>query len=979
MTVSSTFKFTAKRLVLVDSTAFAYNEIPLDRNATLLAKGNIGKTSSLNALLLFMLPENNFKNCETKFGFVGADGYHDRFASYEYYFPSNQSFIIFESSVTRGSSSQSHCHIIHRHSAAESSYRHIFTTLAYDQIRELFWDTNDPESGIGRRVEGLSHENIFSQLKKKDKYAIQTRDQKKIQSLIFNNEIMSSEAMRYSIFPLSKNDDGQIESFRAISKLLFNMKTGDNSVAEAVAHIIEAGKKARSDELVFDIDSFMSRHKSLGKDQARFALIDNLRNEFDDLLAHQKGYNAALNSQNRFSVFDLRLTDVMDIANASLEDASALHIKNSNKLKDCVVAKREIEVSRVVCERTVKKETAEFTKFSEKANNGSLIISKWPGTSIAEIISATEEDVQHYKDMLIALEDVSETQVKLKKLDEDFIRLSQKKTSLERDSESGEYLLSTQLSPNATAVLNAVSSKFVNVNPHKQLSDLSLQKIEDFICLFSAEPSGYSFFGTEFLKKAEPKLIDYQHEINEINGKIKTVMVSSQQLRDSLKDSAVKGNNIKKERLELLSAQADLDAIVNLSYNEQRVAELLLSLEKIQVELSESLDVLNVCIQENFEASELFTASEYKVKTLKEELVYLNGLKGTVRLLHSSYPSLALIEPSNEDMHIDLNEETLADISFELNSIAEHRSAAFMIISSKFLYEGLIDATGDIRTNAPSWHTLSSSIDELSVIYANIDSQRQVLVDKIRNHNETAQSYANVLTANSDYITRFASTINADFKKVKINDLTAIEIKIETDKRFDNLVADISLMDFYQDKMLSERFYERLESFSAEFFKGGHAKLTMNHIIKKIGYRVKKGGGDWDDKGQSNSTTSMINLKLVQVLLRRLITPSCSISYPLILDEAANVSADQFNWLLEDANSAGFNMLFAATHSLSPEVIAKIGEYHPLDSMRTSKPYHPSRDYVYWNGGEKFEKIDAVVGFNTEQEDLFCPDESVGK
>ena len=72
-------------------------------------------------------------------------------------------------------------------------------------------------------------------------------------------------------------------------------------------------------------------------------------------------------------------------------------------------------------------------------------------------------------------------------------------------------------------------------------------------------------------------------------------------------------------------------------------------------------------------------------------------------------------------------------------------------------------------------------------------------------------------------------------------------------------------------------------------------------------------------------------------------------------------------------------MLFAATHSLSPEVIAKIGDYHSLDSMRTSKPYHPSRDYVYWNGGESFEKINDVVGFNTEQEELFCPDEPEGK
>ncbi len=82
------------RLVMVNSGSAAYVEIPIDETAALLSKNNKGKTSALNALKLFLLPEINFKACEKKFGFSSGGKVYTGEESFSYYFPSATSFII---------------------------------------------------------------------------------------------------------------------------------------------------------------------------------------------------------------------------------------------------------------------------------------------------------------------------------------------------------------------------------------------------------------------------------------------------------------------------------------------------------------------------------------------------------------------------------------------------------------------------------------------------------------------------------------------------------------------------------------------------------------------------------------------------------------------------------------------------------------------------------------------------------------------
>jgi hypothetical protein len=73
---------------------------------------------------------------------------------------------------------------------------------------------------------------------------------------------------------------------------------------------------------------------------------------------------------------------------------------------------------------------------------------------------------------------------------------------------------------------------------------------------------------------------------------------------------------------------------------------------------------------------------------------------------------------------------------------------------------------------------------------------------------------------------------------------------------------------------------------------------------------------------------------------------------PLVLDEVATVDVKQFDWLLNDIKTSGFNLFAASTHSASSQLIYKIGRYHEIGAMRTEKPYSKERTLVYWGGAE---------------------------
>lgn len=111
--MSHQFNFVLKKLVLVDSAGFCYSEIELDKHTILLGEGNVGKSSLLNCIRLFLLPEVNFNRAKDKFNFKSSNGYeYDRNESFGHYFPSKYSHLIIEVEKVIAGKRYTHCQIL---------------------------------------------------------------------------------------------------------------------------------------------------------------------------------------------------------------------------------------------------------------------------------------------------------------------------------------------------------------------------------------------------------------------------------------------------------------------------------------------------------------------------------------------------------------------------------------------------------------------------------------------------------------------------------------------------------------------------------------------------------------------------------------------------------------------------------------------------------------------------------------------------
>ena len=178
-----TFRF--KQLVFVNSAAYAYTQIRIDQHTALFGENNLGKTSMLNALKLFLLPEVNFRNCGSKFNFRGTNGnLYDGMASFRYYFPEDRAFIILEAENPHGD----FCIVLHRGGATDKmEYARLVVPCPYARLEPLFWNVDaDGNDGVGAPVESMTLQGVKTTLREMGGEPLS--DWKTIQERLFTNQ-----------------------------------------------------------------------------------------------------------------------------------------------------------------------------------------------------------------------------------------------------------------------------------------------------------------------------------------------------------------------------------------------------------------------------------------------------------------------------------------------------------------------------------------------------------------------------------------------------------------------------------------------------------------------------------------------------------------------------------------------------------------------------------------------------------------------
>lgn len=956
---SSQFKFSIRRLVLVDSAGFCYVEIPVDEHAVLLGTGNLGKSSLLNSLRLFLLPENNFRNSRRKFAFrnASAGSHYTNEESYQHYFPGQYSFLIIEVENPVGV----HCQILYRDRAGDLSYGRIFVPTGYNELRPLFWSGGDDADGIGSAVPNLSFSRVSEAVKKLSRDTVFCSDTAKLKSILYSSDLMSADAVRYSVLPLADADERKVQSLRTLILLLFEMKADDRAMAEAVASIIEADKKFADDAFDFDIDQFLSRHEELKGQEGHLTHIERERPRFKALTKAYQRYREMARSQIEFAAFRDGLAAGLSQARDEHQEASQLRadLKRNHQHADSQIKTLERKLTELNGEIKAHKRNRDEAEGNQQ--KGELLAAQYGNMSHEEIKAILKEDYEGIESQLKAFKNADQAVLQKKRLAAQLQGFDDQLEKLAERKQRQQWQLHHQLEDAVAEPLRAIDPRLVLASPGEPLDEAATATIRAFTELFMSSERSFHWFDTEFERRSFQNE-DLDAKVNKVRAERHAVQRRLDELTSSFTDAGESPKKIEQAEKEVAALGADLKLIERLPGTKSTIvdaSEAIIVCEQGQAHAEEQLALEK---DKRGAVEEKLAIAEAAVRRLGErekELLHLNRTVGSFvhRFRHLEAVTADRPTPENE-----LSVTRLDDITRTLEQMSDLRQAILNDLRHFVRERILEDLEGALQHDNPSSAMMEGAFRALADVFAEVEEQRDVLREQVSAHNETVASYRHALKANFEHIRRFEGQLNVELEGVTINDLVEIKVGIHTHPKFRNLVEESEGIDPYSDQLQSEAFYDRLRIFVAEFFgEQSHGyKLTMDKVITGVAYRTRKQNAvSLDKKGQSTSTTALINLELVHRLLRRVLYPGVGLSLPMVLDELASVDVSQVPSLLSRLKRQGFNLFSAATHSASPEVIYQVGRHLEVGLMHTARPYNARRSLVFWGGAEGFSRETA--------------------
>lgn len=941
-----------KRIIAVDSSEFAYAELEVDAHCMLVAQGNVGKSSLINAIRLFFLPECSMAKQAVNFGF--SDSHGENYGSettFNHYFPSKFSFLILEYEK-RLFDGPHCCQILSASNSGRLKFERMFTQLPYERLRHLFWQQGDDPDGIGERVDSLSKQGVYDFIQNNDNTCVLAKDPAKVASLLYESELQST---RYSLFPLKNQETQTVNSLRALIKLLFVASSKNKKpFTDAIANIIEGSKKSQQDHLHFSISEFKEQHESLKAQELQLTGIVNQRPLFEKLSKNKTNFEEYLGALEQVKPSLTWLKESSAALGTELQDLASKNLLAKEKRDKQQRILSETKEKAALEKRALKEKEKEQRQHQETIDSFRRLKTEYPGQSVDDIKSFLALELEDKETQLnVQNGNISRAEA-LAKIDNQLSDLEGKQRTLESIINNKQFDLENQLPKTQLDWLHSVNPALANANTAKALSKEALNAINAFAELFDTHASHYQFFSTQLPFKAYSK-INHKAVLEKNQQEIQALEKQRRKVEEDQSSVLHAEQSLKLLQRDIDLAKSDLKVIEDIAYANKRNEVLLAEIDISQTTIAAFEHSHNAAQRalDDAQTRQFKAKNDYEdcQKRISENKYYLQQLSSFASL-HSKW--LNMLDDDIEfagylnDKHIEMFGQcarNLEQLQFDLISGLRD-----------FIDRRIIEDKHGMKGDTPFWPEIVACFEDVGEVYANLDTQRDLLGKQIEEHNQTIGNKKEIIVQNYRVIKSFEKEINKAFTGLTINNVASVEFEVGINKQFETLVKEFAETNLYSREMQSEDFYIRLVAFAERFFdQDDNFTLTMSQVIESFEPRVQlanKSGKE--DKKQSNSTNALIKIKLVQLLLKRMLYHNCDTSFPIVHDEIANIDIGQFDWWLTDLANNGFNLMAAGTHSTSPELQAKIGRRHVMDALITALPYHNERNRVYWGGAEEF-------------------------
>tara|TARA_R110001583_G_scaffold187310_1_gene348558 strand:- start:3468 stop:6428 length:2961 start_codon:yes stop_codon:yes gene_type:complete len=954
-------EYIIRRIVFVNSAAYAYVDIPVDTHTALFGGNNLGKTSALNALKLFLLPEVNFRKAESKFGFKAANGrLYDGQESFQYYFPENESFLVVEAENVHGV----FCLLLHR-SSDQWGYGRVAVPVPYADIQPLFWDVHDVQEngGLGSPIEGLSLKGTIENLRRLG--GIPLNDPRIIKDRLYSAQALDPDLGRFCLLPLkSGGTEREMNAWRNLIHLAFDISSTDaRMLPECLATIIEGDKSEAKERLGVDFDSILDAYRKLKQRREHLRKLQDNQAHWDRFEEAFAGVEALGRELAQFYVnLQCALTNQHNKEKEAFGKAEVLRTELSDKRRRANDEHKEKDKCLTRLSARLEEIQKRIDKQASILGRIETAFTSYGGMSDAEVIEILTDEVQRQSSTIEEYRDQSQLQSRLKTIVAEKKALDGKIKGLEGTLSDTHSLTISQLDMHSATVLQSINGAFAGI---KVKPDSEQHKVlEQFSQLFELQDQSLLFLG-ELLQNTELDHFDHEELVNRLSKQLEDSRAERQALDDELR----KKNAVAKE------SQAEIGKLIQSSEKELKATSDLLREIK-------GYDFLK---EDTQKAKQEREAAIVELKELKE---LVNGLARSVAGVHLAFEK-AESEVSSWQSRFNKTERSLDDLEFTKNQNAKVIEAftgslypadiaaddGSIELFNKHCYQlaqirrtalesmmlllrsGLIDLDDGAAFKEPSLKEMTSYRERLGVEFTQLNGLLQHFRDDVAAHNKETSIKVSELHDNAALIQSFVSGINDEFKSFSVSNLAEIRMDLELHPRFKQLLDELNALNFASEDLHHESLYDRLNEFCSEFFKKGardRSTLSLDQVIEAVHYRYRKHGSEeFEKRAQSNGTTSMVNSLLLAILLRRLLAADAVIKLPLVMDEMASLDSENLQTAIQIAESHGF-AVFGASPDQTAEIVHAVRNWINLGLFEAdTRSYSKQRKVIYHSQCER--------------------------
>ena len=948
---TSTTKIIIKRIVAVDSSSMAYAEALLNDNILLMGLGNVGKSSLVNAVRFFLLPDTNVNQAKDKFAFrSGADSddkesYYDKDELYNYYFPTVHSRLILEvEHQLLGGGTQSHCQIISR--GGDYKIQRVFIPEPYEAIEHLFWQKDD---GNGTRPTSPVGSDLVPRLREVNKNAKQYSQRDQLIEALYSFNAMNPASTPFAIFPLSNIRANSVDSVRALVKMLFNQDAGSLRLMTATA--VEA-QDAFDETLEIDINEIIGKKHELTQRKEQLVKLRALEPQFTEL---QEQFSRLQQKSAATSQF-ISLYQNTTVHCQSLEEQADAIVRRvetlRQKCKTLSQQKQNALTDMQVSQKQVNRLNKEIEQKTAIKNQCDQIIASYPDEGISFVLGSLEDYLEEKQSDYKNRTEQNTRERRITELEELIKGKEQELKKAEAKIRDKSKSLHAQLPEPLYNKLYSVNSDLAKANPGRDLTTDELSQINQFCELLIERGGSLDFFDESIPLLSEPYQPITEKDITGIESELFDLKEELKELKELNTNAVNSTHKVEVLTREIKSAESDIEKIEGYTATCQRIISATADHEQELKDRDEYAEL-------HQELETAYERDNSELTRLRSELSATQDKARALSMMLSQYHNAICRFPATKtrlDAVLEGDEEAPAgdkvgdEESFQrtINALQDAEKAKYEIKQKlvELIKDGLISDDYQLLERDNGDDAVVNTFNMLAQKFELLSYNSDVLAQDTRRHNEHIRNRLERLSKTKDKIETTVSRINRDIEGASMNDIEEARLVVELEPLFNSLVDSWRNFDSLNtENTLPFEWYSMLQKFvDSKAVNDDDGKLRLNHLIQGTRYETRKAGASWDSKKQSTSTHMLINTHFCDIFLDKLASQSAHIAFPLIVDEIGSIDTTQIPELIATLNNKGHYLIGVTVDGKSGAVFEAIGSYQVFtrDNL-TTHPYSKER------------------------------------